>query len=95
MVKGVNKSVIEITDTGNRYFSKVILFISPEYVNKNSRKLSTEAGELIKSLQRSDKAYSLREAVIRERVRRRKILTISSAVSFLLLVTALAIMYFL
>ncbi len=89
MVKGVNKSVIEITDTGNRYFSKVILFISPEYVNKNSRKLTAEAGEIIKSLHRSDVALSLREAVMRERVRRKKILLISSGISILLLAAVL------
>lgn len=92
MVKGVNKSVIEITDTGNRYFSKVILFVSPEYVNKNSRRLSSEAGELIKSLHRSDEALSLRNAVMRERRKRKKILFISSGISLLAIVSALLLL---
>ncbi len=94
MVKGVNKSVIEITDTGNRYFSKVILFVSPEYVNKNSRRLTAEAGELIKSLHRADDVLSLRKAVMKERRRRRKILYVSSGIIVLALFFAALMLIF-
>ena len=31
MVKGVNKCVIEVADTQNRYFDRAILFVKPEY----------------------------------------------------------------
>ena len=54
MVKGVNKSIIEISETGSKYFSRVILFVSPEYVQKSSKKLTSEAQEIIKKLQISD-----------------------------------------
>ena len=30
MLKGVNKQIIEITDTGNLYIKKAILFVDPE-----------------------------------------------------------------
>ena len=30
MLKGVNKQIIEITDTGNLYIQKAILFVDPE-----------------------------------------------------------------
>ena len=30
MLKGVNKQIIEVTDTGNQYIRKAILFIDPE-----------------------------------------------------------------
>lgn len=30
MVKGVNKQIIEVVDTGNRYIKKAILFVSPD-----------------------------------------------------------------
>lgn len=73
MVKGVNKSVIEITDTGSKFFNKVILFVSPEYSNKSDKVIAGEAGEFIKKLQNSSRE-SLRRAVIRERKRRRRII---------------------
>ncbi|MBR2042923.1 MAG: hypothetical protein IJ946_01135 [Clostridia bacterium] len=73
MVKGVNKSVIEITDTGNKFFNKVILFVSPEYSNKSDKIIAGEAGEFIKKLQ-STSRESLRRAVMRERKRRRRIM---------------------
>lgn len=72
MVKGVNKSVIEISDTGNKFFNKVILFVSPEYAEKSDKQLAGEAGALIKQLQSSSRE-SLRKAIIRERKRRRRI----------------------
>ena len=31
MVKGVNKTVIEINETGSKYFERVVFFVSPEY----------------------------------------------------------------
>ncbi|MEE0946401.1 MAG: hypothetical protein U0M42_06220 [Acutalibacteraceae bacterium] len=86
MVKGVNKSVIEITDTGNRYFSKIILFVSPQYANNNSRKLSMEAGEIVRNLHNSDDAFSLRKAVARERKRRKKVLFCLMGIGIMLLV---------
>ena len=43
MVKGVNQSIIEITQTGSKYFSKAILFVSPEYTDLRRKKLSQEA----------------------------------------------------
>ena len=30
MLKGVNKQIIEVTDTGNNYISKAILFVNPD-----------------------------------------------------------------
>ena len=72
MVKGVNKSVIEISDTGNKFFNKVILFVSPEYAQKSDKQLTTEADEFVKRLQGCPRE-SLRKAIIRERKRRRRL----------------------
>lgn len=74
MVKGVNKSVIEITDTGNKYFSKVLLFVSPEFVNKNPKKLNEQAEEAIKKLRLTNEEVSLRKAVEKVRKQRLKLL---------------------
>ena len=92
MVKGVNKTIIEITNTGNKLFNRAILFVSPEYVDKSDKKLTDEAQALIKRLE-SMGNESLREAVKRERKRKRKIilfsltgaLVVSAAVLFFIL----------
>lgn len=72
MVKGVNKSVIEINETGNKFFNKVILFVSPEYSDKSDKQLAGEASALIQRLQSSSRE-SLRKAILKERKRRRRI----------------------
>ena len=48
MVKGVNKSVIEISQTGSKYFSKIILYVSPLYADASAYKLAGEAEKIVK-----------------------------------------------
>ena len=43
MVKGVNKTVIEINETGSKYFERVVFFVSPEYSFMSQNKLETKA----------------------------------------------------
>lgn len=43
MVKGVNRQVLEIHETGCDYFEKALFFIRPEYSRENEGKLKTEA----------------------------------------------------
>ncbi len=31
MVKGVNKRVIEVNDTGNKFFEKIVFYVTAEY----------------------------------------------------------------
>ena len=50
MVKGVNRTVIEVNDTGNKYFNKVIFFVSPEYSALPSSRLENRAKEYIGTL---------------------------------------------
>lgn len=81
MVKGVNKSVIEINDTGNKFFNKVILFVSPEYTGKSEKILVGEADKIVKNLQGSSRE-SLRKAIIREKKRKKRII-IGCSIGFL------------
>ncbi len=43
MVKGVNRQVLEIHETGCDYFEKALFFVRPEYSRENEGKLKTEA----------------------------------------------------
>ena len=49
MLKGVNKSIVEINDTGNMYFERVVLYIRPEMNNVPERHIAREAAEYINS----------------------------------------------
>ena len=43
MVKGVNRQVLEIHETGGDYFEKALFFVKPEYSRENEGKLKTKA----------------------------------------------------
>lgn len=46
MIKGVNKQILEVTNTENPYFDKIIFFVKPEYKNEDRKKLQKEAESL-------------------------------------------------
>jgi len=46
VVKGVNKTVIEIKDTGNKFFEKIVLYVSPEYGSLSTGQLIRAAESL-------------------------------------------------
>ena len=47
MIKGVNKQVVEISDTGNEFFEKAIFFVRPEYSGLGEGKLREKAQSAI------------------------------------------------
>lgn len=73
MVKGVNKSVIEISDTGSKFFNKAILFVSPEYSSVSSKKLKSEAKKTILNIRLAgaDGNLTLRE-LNNKKIKRKK-----------------------
>lgn len=47
MLRGVNKSIIEILETENQYFEKVILFVRPNHLEKDKVFLDKKAKEYV------------------------------------------------
>lgn len=43
MVKGVNKTVIEVNNTGSKFFEKIVFFVTPEYGNLSAKQLREAA----------------------------------------------------
>ncbi len=64
MVKGVNKTIIEINNTGSKYFDRVVLFINPAYASYPAGMLEARAAEIIRSAEP--------EAIAARRRRRRR-----------------------
>lgn len=50
MIKGVNMQVLEIKDTGNKYFERVLLFVDPKYYNTDKNKIKSQAYNFTKNL---------------------------------------------
>ncbi len=88
LVKGVNKKVIEINDTGNEVFEKVVLYIKPKYSLLENKELKKEAGEVLKN-------YSIDEFVYEREVvgSRRLFLILFSSIIAVAVITALIIIF--
>ena len=46
MVKGVNKTVIVVNDTGSEMFEKIVFYVTPKYSKTSIKELNKAAGEL-------------------------------------------------
>lgn len=43
MVKGINRQVLEVQETGSRYFEKALFFVKPEYSRESDSVLRQNA----------------------------------------------------
>lgn len=46
MVKGVNKTVIEVNNTGSKIFEKIVFYVTPQYGGLSPERLQKAAGSL-------------------------------------------------
>ena len=47
MVKGVNRQVLEICETGSPYFERAFFFVKPEYADTDEKKLRAAAQQVL------------------------------------------------
>lgn len=64
MIKGVNKQILEVTNTENPYFEKIIFFVKPEYNTADRKKLQKEAETLACVTQKPPRARISKKRVI-------------------------------
>ncbi|MCM1364487.1 MAG: hypothetical protein NC122_01035 [Faecalibacterium sp.] len=43
MIKGINRQVVEVSDTGCDYFEKIMFFVKPEYASISEGKIRERA----------------------------------------------------
>lgn len=80
MVKGVNKKIIEINNTENEFFEKIVLYVSPKASAVNSAKIKKAVDDVAKKLSTSSfENKSLRE-ILNAKKRKKKIALILCAV---------------
>ena len=49
VVKGVSRQVVEVLNTGNVYFNKALLFVSPEKSDAGAEKIREEADHFVET----------------------------------------------
>ncbi len=50
MIKGINRSIIEVVDTGSLYYERALLVIKPEYACAQRDILEKEAKKLLENM---------------------------------------------
>lgn len=55
MVKGINRQVLEIRETGSKYFERAFFFVNPDYAKLDEKKLRAAAESSLASADRVPK----------------------------------------
>lgn len=71
MVKGVSKTIIEVNNTGSKFFEKIVFYVTPEYGNLNAKHLKRAAADF--TFKYNDSLY---KKPLRKLYRRKKILNL-------------------
>ncbi len=66
MIKGINKHVIEILETGNMYYEKALFFVKPEYANVEREILIKEAKKVLKNIDATSAIKKRKKTTLRE-----------------------------
>ena len=85
MVKGVSKTVIVVNNTGNKYFEKLVFYVTPEYGNLSEGHLNSAATKFIGTLDMRDGEKNS----LRKRYKRKKKIRFFCVLAGVLVVAAL------
>ena len=72
MVKGVNKTVIEVNDTGSRIFEKIVFYISPKYSGLSPKDFKNAVLQFSSS-GNFENAYPIKRELLRNKYKRKRI----------------------
>lgn len=93
MIRGINRSIIEINETENMYFEKVIVFVRPEYGKVSQSQLKKAAAKMVSNM--SAPAVGLKKrSSARKRAavkRRRTILTCAAVIALVAIAIILSL----
>lgn len=80
MLRGVNKQIIEINDTDNRFFEKAILYVRPDCLSLEETKLHGYAGEYLKNISAEKIPSAAKKKYSNKRLKKRALLLLGAAV---------------
>jgi hypothetical protein len=68
MVKGVSKTIIEVNNTGSKYFEKIVFYVTPQYGNLNAKQLKKAASTFSFNFDNSMEHKPLRKIKSRRKI---------------------------
>ena len=74
MVKGVNRTVIEVNNTGSRLFERIVFYVTPEYGTLSAKQLKKAAAAFSFNFEKGKISQTLRR-----RMKKRRIIKLSAA----------------
>ncbi len=63
MIKGVNRQVVEVSETGSDYFEKILFFVKAEYAGISEGKIREKAGMIARGTSAPPKMKKNRKAL--------------------------------
>lgn len=73
MVKGVNKTVIVVNNTGNKYFEQIVFYVTPEYGSLSAKQLKRAAEGFTFNLEENQGLrQELRKSTLRKSYKRKQ-----------------------
>ncbi len=86
MVKGVNKNVIEVNNTGSEMFEKIVFYVSPKFSCLGAKSLEKATDEIEKTLiMTSNSGNALRLRVKNKEKRKKTIMICGFSIAVILL----------
>lgn len=89
MVKGVNKTVIEVNNTGSKIFDRIVFYVTAQYGNLSAKELLKATEQFTFQFdKRSGRGYKkLRRRMMRKRILSVFAIVVASVVSIILALT--------
>ncbi len=85
MVKGVNKTIIEVNNTGSKFFEKIVFYVTPQYGKLSTKQLLRETDNFTFNFaERADRGYK----TLRARMRKKRRFIAVGAVAGAVILTA-------
>mgnify|MGYP004543380501 FL=1 len=92
MVKGVNKNIIEINDTGSEVFERIVFYVSPKYGNLTPAKLIKETDKFTFNFdKRAGRGY---KTLRRKMIMRRRLFICAVSAAAAAVITAVLLIVF-
>jgi len=91
MVKGVNKTIIEVNNTGSKVFDRIVFYVSPSCGNLNAKHLNKAMQNF--TFQFDERAVRGYKSLRQRRLMRRRIFICGVAATVVTVATAIAIIF--
>lgn len=92
MVKGVNKTIIEVNNTGSKVFDKIVFYVSPSCSNLSSKNLNRAIRNF--TFLQDEKVYKPCKSLRQQRIIRRRVFVAGAAGIVLALATIVTLLIF-